>query len=251
MATPHPSMRLLARLKPLLRHTRTCRQQQRSLSSVSEDIWSHKPAPGYASLSTSTLPVSPPPTPNLALWTTLMRAISKPRKPSKPILTPEPLPSITKTCPDPIAAITASQLALLDPSGARTRLFAKTNQEGARVGDVLLVRLRNGDPFAGVCINIRRRGVDTAILLRGQLTRVGVEMWYKVYSPNVEGIEVVQRSRKRARRARLYYMRKPKHDRGSVENVVRQYMKTRAALGAGTGKRKDGDSKKLGKGKKK
>lgn len=226
MATPHPSMRLLARLKPLLRHTRTCRQQQRSLSSVSEDIWSHKPAPGYASL-------------------------TKPRKPSKPILTPEPLPSITKTCPDPIAAITASQLALLDPSGARTRLFAKTNQEGARVGDVLLVRLRNGDPFAGVCINIRRRGVDTAILLRGQLTRVGVEMWYKVYSPNVEGIEVVQRSRKRARRARLYYMRKPKHDRGSVENVVRQYMKTRAALGAGTGKRKDGDSKKLGKGKKK
>ena len=32
-------------------------------------------------------------------------------------------------------------------------------------------------------------------------------MWYKIYSPNVEGIEVVQRRVKRARRARLYYMR--------------------------------------------
>lgn len=75
------------------------------------------------------------------------------------------------------------------------------------MGDVLLVRLRNGDPFAGVCLNIRRRGIDTGVLLRGQLTRVGVEMWYKVYSPNVEGIEVVQRREKRVRRARLYYMR--------------------------------------------
>ena len=71
----------------------------------------------------------------------------------------------------------------------------------------MLVRLRNGDPFAGVCLNIRRRGIDTGVLLRGQLTRVGVEMWYKVYSPNVEGIEVVQRREKRVRRARLYYMR--------------------------------------------
>ena len=75
------------------------------------------------------------------------------------------------------------------------------------MGDVLLVRLRNGDPFAGVCLNIRRRGIDTGVLLRGQLTRVGIEMWYKVYSPSVEGIEVVQRREKRARRARLYYMR--------------------------------------------
>ncbi len=71
----------------------------------------------------------------------------------------------------------------------------------------MLVRLRNGDPFAGICLNIRRRGIDTGILLRNELTRVGVEMWFKIYSPNVEGIEVVQRREKRARRARLYYLR--------------------------------------------
>jgi hypothetical protein len=69
------------------------------------------------------------------------------------------------------------------------------------------VRFKSGDPFAGVCINIRRRGVDTSILLRAQLTRVGTEMYVKVFSPTVVGIEVVQRAEKRARRARLYYMR--------------------------------------------
>ncbi|KAH7413673.1 translation protein SH3-like domain-containing protein [Phaeosphaeria sp. MPI-PUGE-AT-0046c] len=148
--------------------------------------------------------------------------------------------NIKKTCPDPVAAVTASQTALLDPSNARTRLFAKDNPECARVGDVLLVRQRTGDPFAGVCINIRRQGIDTAILLRGQLTRVGVEMWYKVYSPLVEGIEVVQRAAKRARRARLTFMRTAKHDRGSVENMVRIYLRQKAALGTAEGGKKKG-----------
>lgn len=49
--------------------------------------------------------------------------------------------------------------------------------------------------------------MDTGILLRNHFTRVGVEMWVKIYSPNVAGIEVVQRKERRARRARLYYMR--------------------------------------------
>lgn len=32
-------------------------------------------------------------------------------------------------------------------------------------------------------------------------------MWVKVFSPNVESVEIVQRTVKRKRRARLYYMR--------------------------------------------
>jgi hypothetical protein len=70
-----------------------------------------------------------------------------------------------------------------------------------------MVRQKSGEPYAGVCLNIRRRGIDTSILLRNQMTRVGVEMMYKIYSPNVTGIEVVQRKAKRARRNKLYYMR--------------------------------------------
>ncbi|KAF3009686.1 hypothetical protein E8E13_008472 [Curvularia kusanoi] len=155
---------------------------------------------------------------------------------------PRPAPPIKKTCPHPVSTVTSASLAALDPTGARTRLFDRNNPESAKLGDILLVRQRTGDPFAGVCINIRRRGVDTAILLRGQLTRVGVEMWYKIYSPLVEGIEVVQRAAKRARRARLTYMRDVKHDRGSVENVVRVYLRQKASLGAGE-KKKSGVEK--------
>lgn len=56
-------------------------------------------------------------------------------------------------------------------------------------------------------MNIRKRGVDTAVLLRNQLTRVGVEMWFKIFSPAIEGFDLVQKAKKRARRAKLYYLR--------------------------------------------
>lgn len=149
------------------------------------------------------------------------------------IKTYPPPPSPAAAYKTPIQSLHNEQIAILDPHNSRTQLFSKANLEAAKVGDILLVRQKNGDPFAGVCINIRRRGVDSAILLRNQLTRVGVEMWYKIYSPNVEGIEVVQRKEKRARRVRLTYMRKPKHDMGSVQNIVLAYTRQRSALRSG------------------
>lgn len=158
-----------------------------------------------------------------------------------------PPPSPASIFKDPVGEVHKEQIAALDPNGSRTYLFNKANPECAKVGDILLVRQKNGDPFAGVCINIRRRGVETGILLRNELTRVGVEMWYKIYSPNVEGIELVQRSQKRARRARLTYLRKPKHDMGSVQNVVLAYQRTRSVIR--TGSREDNrGGKKKGKG---
>lgn len=44
---------------------------------------------------------------------------------------------------------------------------------------------------------------------------------------------MVERSPKRARRARLTYMRKSKHDRGSVEGVVEEYLKKRRLVRSG------------------
>ena len=61
----------------------------------------------------------------------------------------------------------------------------------------------------------------------------GVEMYVKIYSPIVKSIEIVKRAEKRARRARLYYMRQPKHDRGSVEGVVEEYLKRRRLIRSG------------------
>lgn len=88
-------------------------------------------------------------------------------------------------------------------------------------------RKGGGEPFAGVCLSIRRAGVDTAILLRNHVSRVPVEMWFKVYSPNVAGVEVVWRRPRRARRARLTYMRRAKHDMGNVDHLVDAWRRTR------------------------
>lgn len=124
-------------------------------------------------------------------------------------------------------------LTTLDPNGLRTRLFAKDNPDSPKPGDILLCTFKTGEPFSGVCLSIRRRGVDTAILLRNRLLMTGVEMYVKIYSPIVKSIEIVKRTEKRARRARLYYMRKPKHDRGSVEGVVEEYLRRRRLIRSG------------------
>lgn len=170
----------------------------------------------------------------------------------------EPAPrSTAKICRDPIKQVTADQIAVLDPTGARTRLFSPDNVDRVKPGDILLVRFKTGDPYSGVVLDIRQRHqpIDTAVLLRNQLTRVGVEMWVKVYSPNVEGMEIVQRKAKRARRAKLTYMRHPKHDLGSVEGIVRTYVrqKERGPVGSGSVKSRDANAhrkKQKGKGKK-
>ncbi|KAK3985512.1 translation protein SH3-like domain-containing protein, partial [Cladorrhinum sp. PSN332] len=135
--------------------------------------------------------------------------------------------------PNPMPTIDELQIKRMDPTGARTALFAKT-RDAARVGDVLMVtHRRGGEPFAGVCLSIRRQGIDTAILLRNHLGKVGVEMWFKIYNKNVAGIEIVKRRKKRARRARLTYMRKPKHDMGSVEDLVFAWKKARRVYATG------------------
>ncbi|KAI1378210.1 translation protein SH3-like domain-containing protein [Hypoxylon crocopeplum] len=139
------------------------------------------------------------------------------------------VPSARKATPAALESYHAQQIRRLDHSGARTALFSKANRDAAKPGDVLQVTTRKGggEPFAGVCLSIRRAGVDTAILLRNHLFKVPVEMWFKIYSPNVVGIEIVWRRPKRARRARLTYMRKPKHDMGNIDHLVEAWRRSR------------------------
>ncbi|KAG5658758.1 hypothetical protein KAF25_007311 [Fusarium avenaceum] len=140
------------------------------------------------------------------------------------------VPSIRTTHPDPMPALLEKQITKLDPTGARTRLFSKEHADSAKVGDVLMVTTKSGEPFSGAFLQIRRRGQDTAIQLRGQMMKVGVEMWFKIYSPTVTGIDIIWRRPKRARRARLTYMRKPSHDMGSVDQMVFAWKKERYTL---------------------
>ena len=77
---------------------------------------------------------------------------------------------------------------------------------------------------------VKGSGPHKSVLLRNHLTRVGTEMLIKVHSPLVQSMEIAQRGTKRRKRARLYYLRKPKHDVGSVQKIVDQYVRERALL---------------------
>lgn len=139
-----------------------------------------------------------------------------------------------KLFPFAIQDVQSSQIALLDPSGARTRLFARDNPDRPNPGDILYVTFKGTNPpFSGVLLAIRRMQHETSILLRNEITRIAVEAWYKIYSPNIASIEIVQRREtyhkrgKRARRAKLYFMRQPKHDLRSVEGTVRAYLRAK------------------------
>ncbi|SPO04506.1 related to ribosomal protein L19, mitochondrial [Cephalotrichum gorgonifer] len=143
----------------------------------------------------------------------------------------------TRTTPkDPMVPFHSNSISSYDPTGARTSLFSKARPDRAKVGDVLLVATRTGEPFAGAFMQIRRRGVDTAIQLRGQLMKTGVEMWFKIYSPSVVGIDIIWRRPKRARRARLTYLRKKGHDMGNVDHLVWAWKRERSQLRSSRGK---------------
>jgi len=151
------------------------------------------------------------------------------------IKTPAPPPSAAKRCAEPLRLISSREIAALDPTGVRTRLFSRENPDCLRVRDIVLVQQRSGDPFAGVVLRKVYKGHDSSILVRNTITGVGVEMEFKIYSPNVTGIEVVQRAPKKPMQYRLYYMRHPKHDIGSVAPIVQEYLRQKSAMGAAGG----------------
>lgn len=156
----------------------------------------------------------------------------KPNHHSFAIYTPAPRSKLGLAPKNPMPSLRRREMERLDPTGVRTALFRRYGRDAVKVGDVLRVISTKGDPFAGVLINLRRRGADTAILLRTQMARTGVEMWFKVFSTKIKQIDVVWRRPKRARRARLYYMRQPKHDMGSVDHLVDTWFRSRVRVGS-------------------
>lgn len=80
-------------------------------------------------------------------------------------------------------------------------------------GDTLKVslKIKEGDKertqvFEGVCLARRNRGINSSFVVRKLSSGVGVERVLPLYSPKIEGIEVVRRGA--VRRAKLYYLRK-------------------------------------------
>ena len=79
-------------------------------------------------------------------------------------------------------------------------------------GDTVLVhvKVKEGErerlqPFEGVVIRRRNRGMNSAFTLRKTSHGVGVERTFQTYSPLIDSIKVKRRGD--VRRAKLYYLR--------------------------------------------
>ena len=59
--------------------------------------------------------------------------------------------------------------------------------------------------FEGVCIAIKRAGINTSFTVRKISYGEGVERVFPLHSPRIDSIEVLRRGR--VRRAKLYYLR--------------------------------------------
>jgi len=79
-------------------------------------------------------------------------------------------------------------------------------------GDTLLVKVKvvegtreRVQVFEGVCIARKNAGLNSSFTVRKLSYGEGVERVFPLYSPRIEGIEVVRRGK--VRRAKLYYLR--------------------------------------------
>ncbi|KAG6890945.1 hypothetical protein C0995_000902 [Termitomyces sp. Mi166 len=88
-------------------------------------------------------------------------------------------------------------------------LFNRHSPNQLRPGSIIQLTLEHAPTtFTGVLLGIRRRGLDTSILLRNIIQRTGVEMQFFVNSPHVKDIKVLQKPPGgRMRRAKLFYLR--------------------------------------------
>lgn len=84
-------------------------------------------------------------------------------------------------------------------------------------GDLVRVheRIKEGDKFRiqvfeGVILALKGRGENKSFTVAKTVGDIGVEKIFPIKSPNVEKVDVKEHSKKKIRRAKLYYMRVPK-----------------------------------------
>ncbi|KAJ1728741.1 hypothetical protein LPJ72_005324 [Coemansia sp. Benny D160-2] len=126
----------------------------------------------------------------------------------------QPLTEPQEKRPNVLKVIERESIARADVDG-RAKLFVRRAVPSKRMcaGDVVFVETRNSmsessgtTSFAGVCIAIYRRGIDTSFILRNVVQKTGVEVRFMAYSPLVKRIEILQKG-SGYRRAKLFYLR--------------------------------------------
>ena len=85
-------------------------------------------------------------------------------------------------------------------------------------GDTIKVyqKIKEGDKtrtqiFEGVVLGIKGRGENKSFTVRKVVGDVAVERIWPVFSPNVEKVVIKEKSKKKVRRAKLYYLRNVVH----------------------------------------
>jgi ribosomal protein L19 len=153
-----------------------------------------------------------------------------------------PLPSAPTTGIKEL--LEAKNIKALDPHGTRAALFDKNAKSCLPIGSVLEVEMWDDFPakttfksFAGHIIAVRRRGMDTSFRLRSIIQRLGVEQVFRLYSPTIKSIRIINRGAlrgKRYKKAKIYYTREPntRNTLGPVDAVVKQARLAEASVKA-------------------
>ncbi|ORY27458.1 translation protein SH3-like domain-containing protein [Naematelia encephala] len=125
---------------------------------------------------------------------------AKPALPSSPPSTPlAPQLIRPKNGWHLITHLRSSYRSQLDPKSLVTTWFSRRHPDRLRPGSVLSVSSwstpskTGSTSFAGVLMAIRRSGPDTSFRLRNIVSRVGVEMSFKVCSPMIKEIKVIKK----------------------------------------------------------
>ena len=80
-----------------------------------------------------------------------------------------------------------------------------------RPGDVVKLTLevpenrRRTQVFTGICIGKKNRGMGSSFTVRSVVGNFAVERTFPLFSPNIKGMEILER--RKVRRAKLYYLR--------------------------------------------
>lgn len=84
-------------------------------------------------------------------------------------------------------------------------------------GDLVRVheRIKEGDKsriqiFEGTVLALKGRGENKSFTVMKTVGDIGVEKIFPIQSPNLDKVEVKSHSKKKIRRAKLYYLRLPK-----------------------------------------
>lgn len=84
-------------------------------------------------------------------------------------------------------------------------------------GDIVKVhqKIKEGDKtrvqiFKGTVLQIRGRGGNKMFTVQKKVGQIAVERIWPINSPNIEKVEVAEKSKKKIRRARLTYLHAPK-----------------------------------------